>query len=124
MLKQDVIYLIQTALSNMNEGEIFVPMLPSVKVLDLIDVLVDDFCNKNNIKRSKIKYEYIENKWCENQNEKLVSSEEVQNVVEYQKHYVIKKTKQNTNGFAGVDSSANLLQKKDIFEILSRDKII
>jgi len=77
-LEQGVEFVIKS-LGNMKGGELFIPKIPSMKIVDLAKVIAPE-----------CKIEYIGIRPGEKLHEVMISSDDARNTLEFEDHYIIK----------------------------------
>ncbi len=70
-------------------GEVFVTKMPSIRILDLAKVMIEDYCSEQGLAPSRIKLDFVGAKPGEKLYEELLSEEETRRTVELEKYYVI-----------------------------------
>tara|TARA_B100001093_G_scaffold125368_2_gene117927 strand:- start:2852 stop:3862 length:1011 start_codon:yes stop_codon:yes gene_type:complete len=133
-LRQAVTLVLEA--SQMSQGgEIFILKMNAVRITDLAEVLIENYCDKNKLDSSSIGQDIIGVRPGEKLHERLVNQEEEQYLKEEGDMFVLtnsllseyhgfaKKSK-NQAVFSLDSSSANLLNKNQIKEILQEEGIL
>ncbi len=119
-----------------SEGyEIFILKMNALKIIDLAEVLIEEICSQQKIPKNNISIKSIGLRPGEKLYEALFTSEEIQNILETDKMYIIKENEidpsfhqngvspQNTiKSYSSADTK--LLSKEEIKQILKEQKII
>ncbi len=128
LLHTDVIKLIEYALHKMKGGEIFIPNVNSVMIVDLVKTIVEIFCEKNNLSKEKIKILTGENLYKENVNERMANFDELSFLFESDGYFILDMNGKNYGKSCKQinipSSEKNTISKEEIKELLIKLKII
>lgn len=130
MLKEEeFLSLLMFAIDNMSGGEIFIPNVRSMKICDLVDVLVDVYCENNMIDKRKIKLRILDNPYRENIDERMVNSEEIKFIRMDNNVFILSSVENNNTerrrNFLGLlSSSRNIINKKELKKLICELNVI
>lgn len=123
--------LILLALKEAKGGEIFILKMPVVRLEDLANILIDDYCEKHSISRKDVKIELIGLKQGEKMYEELMTIDESKIALELPDMYVIPKGRHQNyqDGKKVVEgsyssSSQKPLSYEELRELLMKEKLI
>ncbi|QIA26700.1 polysaccharide biosynthesis protein [Thermaerobacter sp. PB12/4term] len=89
MAVEDAVQLVFAATAMMRGGEIFVLKMPRVRVMDLVEVIIEEFAPKFGYQPKEIQIEIIGRRPGEKRDEELVTEDERKRLVEVGSFFVI-----------------------------------
>jgi FlaA1/EpsC-like NDP-sugar epimerase len=131
LTENDFLNLVNYAINNMCGREIFIPKVRSLKIYDLVTVLVDLFCNKYGISSKKITVRVLDNPYKENIDERLINPDEVNFLKESGKYFILRPleqaeiTREKDGSYLNLLNSAkDKLSKQEVIDLMKELEVI
>lgn len=126
LTESEFLNLIDFSLVNMQGGEIFIPKARSVKISDLVEILIEKYYREISMDRKDVQVSVLGNPYVENINERMLNPDEVEFSVDAGKYVIlntVKKSGQKPDAIVSTSSgilcsSRDNISKKEIDSIL------